>query len=75
MMSKTPRIPLLTPDLDRTVTFIPGYCLIDQREMHRSSPTQIAAIALALWELSGEEAPQTGIRNWSLGRFDHYRGA
>ncbi len=76
---KTARIELLTPELDMTVRFIPGYDLYEKKLAGHNelstSPEQITAIALALWEISGEEPQQTTRSLWPLAKQEFYRGA
>lgn len=59
MKRRKAKIELLTPDLDPSIPFVPGYDLLDQTSLQNRSSlkdSDIAAIALALWELSGSEA-------------------
>ena len=53
---RKPRIELLTPDLDLSLTFIPDYNLLSNRSV------PICAIALALWELSGSDSAERSSR-------------
>ncbi len=55
-MNKRPKIELLTPDLDLSITFVPGYDLLEQNS-DQLSEAEVNAIALTLWELSGSEQP------------------
>lgn len=65
MKKRRAKIELLTPDLDLSVTFTPGYDLLDEppRAADKTSDTsharlkesEVLAIALSLWELSGTE--------------------
>jgi hypothetical protein len=75
---KTARIELLTPDLDTTVRFVPGYDLCEKTALSPdkkvATPEQVAAIALALWDMSaGESAPKQS--RWALAQQEFYRGA
>lgn len=76
---KTPRIELLTPELDTSILFIPGYDLYSEnlsaQNAQDATPEQIAAIALALWENSGEQIQQPARSVWALAQQEFYRGA
>ena len=48
---KRPKIELLSPDLDLSTPFIPGYDLVEQKN-GTLMQEQILAIALTLWELT-----------------------
>jgi len=64
---KQARLELLTPDLDRSVTFFPGYDLA-QRTTGEHSPVLISAIALALHELTAQ--PSVSPAAWKLTQSD-----
>jgi hypothetical protein len=62
-MKKTAaKIELLTPDLDTSIRFIPGYDLQDAN-CSKPNKTQIAAIALALLELTALDSKLAN-SNW-----------
>jgi hypothetical protein len=75
---KTARIELLTPDLDTTVRFVPGYDLGKKTtispDKKGATPEQVVAIALALWDVSAGECAPTQSR-WTLAQQEFYRGA
>lgn len=66
-MSRKPRLELMSPNLDGSLAFVPGYDLLEKKRVSLSSH-DLAGIALALWELSS--SPDASSTLWKQSQFD-----